>query len=183
MMKILMTKDEVDISADLQGFQLVSRMISDFLLDHEVELTLTVDQILDPSPYMTSARELIVTKSDGPARISIPSPETLCLSGSIDNIGRFLSFLDYFDESSQDGDHNQFDGLAGDGFEGFADGNSLLPGLAGAESPRGFNMRFGSFDLCYEIGRKTPGDNGIISIERGSELLESNIAIETCCPV
>jgi uncharacterized iron-regulated protein len=39
-----------------------------------------------------------------------------------------------------------------------------------------------TFDLSYEIGRKTPGDTGIITIERGGKLLELNIDFETCCP-
>ncbi|MCJ8330843.1 MAG: hypothetical protein HRT89_06360 [Lentisphaeria bacterium] len=115
MMKILMTKDEVEISGDLQSLNIVGRIISDFLLESDCECTVYADQVADPSPYTMSAQQLIVTKSDGPAKITISEPDTLCLSGSVDNIERFLSFME-FDGQTPNGTHNHFDGLAGDGF-------------------------------------------------------------------
>ena len=112
-MKIRATDDEIDVSDDLLGMNVTERMISDFLCrDEETEISLEANTDIKPEPFNRVLKRLIIYKCSGPTLVKEING-ALVVSGSLENLERFLSFFE-FDKESKTGEHSHFDYFEGD---------------------------------------------------------------------
>jgi hypothetical protein len=108
------TPDELMLLDSLDGMNALYARLEQFLASGDASLRLEADQWGTPEPHDELLEGLEVTKGEGPTLLSMTPAKWLQLTGSPDNLRRYVSHFRFGDD--EEGKHHHPDHMQGEGY-------------------------------------------------------------------
>ena len=106
---------EIEISGTAEDLNAAREEILKFIRSHAQSLTFALDTAFDPSPYNSLLPMMVLSKGEGPTRVSVEGKQTLLVLGSPENLSRFASWFDY-EVDAERGAHGHYEHYEGNEF-------------------------------------------------------------------
>jgi hypothetical protein len=91
----------------LEGMKDTYRRLTDFLSSPQAELTVAAERTGSPAPHDVFLPGLRIKKGDGPIHLRLTDDGYLSLTGSLENLSRYISSFEF--DSNGEGKHHHPD--------------------------------------------------------------------------